>query len=274
MRDQPRAATTLEHGRWFGTTLGTRTVAQYTIAELQSVLADEALPEHVHTDAHFVLPLAGSYVSSARGWASAEIRRMAIYNPPGIVHRDRFTTQTGAFFAVSIGCEALSLLDPHVLPGDALATTDGEILQLLRDLYRERRRWDAHSPLIAEGLCIALLGSLGRRAWAPASKAPPWLQHVLAHIEEVETAHRTIAGLAAVAGVSAHDFVRTFRHHVGTSPGVFVQRRRMAAARARLATDASIVDVALSLGYADQSAFTKAFTRANGISPARFRATR
>ena len=67
-------------------------------------------------------------------------------------------------------------------------------------------------------------------------------------------------------------FTRAFRHTFGESPHAFVIRRRLeAAAEHMLHTDASLRDIALECGFADQPHFTKRFRKVMGQTPAAWR---
>jgi AraC family transcriptional regulator len=82
--------------------------------------------------------------------------------------------------------------------------------------------------------------------------------------------------LASAAGLSAYHFIRQFSARYGVSPMAFVRERRMALAARRL-TDRpppALVDLAFDLGFESQEGFTRAFKRAFGVSPGRFRRSR
>ncbi len=76
--------------------------------------------------------------------------------------------------------------------------------------------------------------------------------------------------LETVTGLSRYDLARQFRTVIGTSPYRYLLMRRLAFARAEIAQDRALVDVALEAGFADQAHFTRVFTAALGISPARY----
>ncbi|HEY7031459.1 MAG TPA: AraC family transcriptional regulator [Thermomicrobiales bacterium] len=78
--------------------------------------------------------------------------------------------------------------------------------------------------------------------------------------------------LETVTGLTRYDLARQFRTVVGTSPYRYLLMRRLDAARVRLASRRSLVDVALETGFADQAHFTRMFTAAFGITPARYAA--
>jgi AraC-like DNA-binding protein len=78
--------------------------------------------------------------------------------------------------------------------------------------------------------------------------------------------------LADLARLSASHFARAFRLTVGKSPYAYVLRRRIERAKElMLETDLPLVQIALDCGLADQSHFTRLFTRIVGISPAAWR---
>ncbi len=83
----------------------------------------------------------------------------------------------------------------------------------------------------------------------------------------------TLGVLAAVAGLSAYHFARQFTARFGVSPMAYVRERRMALAASRLADDKppALVELAFDLGFESQEGFTRAFKRAHGVSPGRYR---
>jgi AraC family transcriptional regulator len=78
--------------------------------------------------------------------------------------------------------------------------------------------------------------------------------------------------LAQECGLSASHFSRAFRKSMGVAPHQWLLRRRVEKARQALRdTDASLVDIALACGFADQSHFTRVFARLSGVSPGAWR---
>jgi AraC family transcriptional regulator len=83
----------------------------------------------------------------------------------------------------------------------------------------------------------------------------------------------SLEALAAVAGLSTYHFARQFTARFGVSPMAYVREQRMALAASRL-TDAkppALVELAFDLGFESQEGFTRAFKRAHGVSPGRYR---
>lgn len=79
---------------------------------------------------------------------------------------------------------------------------------------------------------------------------------------------RSMAALASSVGVTARTLNRKFRHALGTTPLQYRCKLRIDEARRRLEQPGQSVDaVARAVGYADASAFYRAFTKAVGLSP-------
>jgi AraC-like DNA-binding protein len=76
--------------------------------------------------------------------------------------------------------------------------------------------------------------------------------------------------MEAVTGLTRYDLARQFRLMVGTSPYRYLLMRRLAFARVQISRHRSLVEVALEAGFADQAHFTRMFTAAFGITPARY----
>jgi len=93
-------------------------------------------------------------------------------------------------------------------------------------------------------------------------------QHVEARLDRDVDPHE----VARVAGLSVHHFHRVFRGTTGESVMQYARRLRLErAARELLASDASVLDLALGAGYRSHEAFTRAFARAFGMPPSEWR---
>jgi AraC-like DNA-binding protein len=85
----------------------------------------------------------------------------------------------------------------------------------------------------------------------------------------------TVDSLAAATGVSRATLARRFPAQTGLTPAAYLTRWRMDLAAKRLRdTDDTVGVIARSLGYTSEYAFNRAFTRARGTPPGRYRAQR
>jgi AraC family transcriptional regulator len=82
----------------------------------------------------------------------------------------------------------------------------------------------------------------------------------------------TLSELAGVTGLSQFHFARGFKAAMGVSPYQFALRCRIDRARHLLMQEKlSVSEVALEVGFFDQSHFSVHFKRACGVTPREFR---
>lgn len=82
----------------------------------------------------------------------------------------------------------------------------------------------------------------------------------------------SLKDIASQCGLSISYFSRAFRQSTGMAPHRWLIERRIEAAKALLASrTASLSDIALRCGFADQSHFTRAFSNLVGSSPGAWR---
>ena len=80
--------------------------------------------------------------------------------------------------------------------------------------------------------------------------------------------------LAALVGLSASYFSRSFYKSFGSTPHRYVVHRRVLRAQELLvATRLPLTEIALTVGFADQSHFSRRFTGVVGVTPGAFRAS-
>jgi len=100
--------------------------------------------------------------------------------------------------------------------------------------------------------------------------------HVLRRAQEALRANLqtglSLEALADACGLSRRHFARAFRDTVGSTPHRWMMSARVEAAKTMiLRQDASLADVAIACGFADQSHLSRVFKRETGVSPAAWR---
>jgi AraC-like DNA-binding protein len=136
----------------------------------------------------------------------------------------------------------------------------------------------APEPLATDGLVLAVTEALldadpSCVGNAPAGRLDARAIDRARQFLDVET-DRVIQSseLEAITGLTRYDLARQFRVALGTSPYRYSLMRRLDHGRAELRQHASLADVALAAGFADQAHLSRMFKRAYGVSPGRYRA--
>jgi transcriptional regulator GlxA family with amidase domain len=81
-----------------------------------------------------------------------------------------------------------------------------------------------------------------------------------------------LATLAGVAGVSSHHFARGFKQSAGVTPHHYLTQKRVERAQDLLGnTDLSLSEIALAVGFSDQSHLARHFRQMLGVTPGQFR---
>lgn len=106
---------------------------------------------------------------------------------------------------------------------------------------------------------------------APQS-SDPRLQKVLRSIEENAHRHLPLAEIAAVAAMTPSAFCRWFRRATCQVPGDYLAEIRIGLACRRLQeSDASITDIAFSVGFSSLSQFNRRFSALRACTPSQWR---
>lgn len=125
--------------------------------------------------------------------------------------------------------------------------------------------------LAQESAMGALAHIIGARpARQPAAAPPAVIERARRYIDDHLFEDFGLSDLSRLTGLSAFHLVRTFKKAVGLSPVAYRNQRRIMAARRRLVDGEPTAQIALDLGFADQSHFTRHFQRLVGVSPQRY----
>lgn len=102
----------------------------------------------------------------------------------------------------------------------------------------------------------------------PAYKLRRAIEFIEAHFDRPIT----LARLAAVVGLSPFHFHRQFKRSAGLTPQKYIYQLRIEQAKTLLSeSDLPLAEVAIQVGFADQSHFTVAFRRATSMTPRTYR---
>jgi AraC-like DNA-binding protein len=131
------------------------------------------------------------------------------------------------------------------------------------------------SGLLEQESALAGLVRTLAKDTAPATICPQIVQSASvatakAYVDEHYAEAFGLQDLADLTGLSVFHFARSFKKAVGLSPLAYRNQRRLTEARSRLLDGQAIAQVAIDVGYADQSHLTRHFQRIVGISPRRY----
>ena len=251
----------------FGRLLATRAAGDFEL-RLSRYAGGVEFPAHRHPDAYFCYVVDGGCDERSAGRDRAFGPGSLHFHPAGDPHAVR-TGRTGL--------ESLSL----VLHGDAAAGAEraggrlhtgapAPLGALASRVWAEFLTRDGASDLVLESAAHELLAEArGDRDVATGAR---WVPAVCDYLHASFRSAVTLADLAEIAGVHAVHVVRGFRRARGVTPGAYLRRLRLEAARrALLESDGSIAEIAFDAGFYDQAHFTRAFGRAIGLTPAAFR---
>jgi AraC-like DNA-binding protein len=158
-----------------------------------------------------------------------------------------------------------------------------EVLRLVHTIVRELGESKPGRTLIADGAMTQLFGLLWREAvetGAPAAGGcrvmpEPWAVDVMEFIARSYQRPISLGDLADVANLSRAHFSTMFRRATGQSPFGFLRRYRLQRAKELLDDRSlSVTEVAAAVGIPDPYYFSRAFRRAEGVSPRRYRQAR
>ena len=259
----------LNAGQFYGETLRRRRVGDLTLAEVE-YQPHTHVPRHTHEHGYFCFVRCGHYIEEYSRHKQLCVQTMLGFHPPGESHAETFGDQSVASLNVDLGAEWLAKV--RELGGafdHPLALRTGAAAELGTQLFREFSSDDEDSDRAIESVTLEILASYIRPyQHATHARKPAWLCRAMELLDAFDARSVSLHALAAVAGVHPIHFAAVFRRFNGCSVGQYVRRRRIEHGRQLLAnSDISLAEIALELGFADQSHFTRAYKRFTGRTP-------
>lgn len=148
--------------------------------------------------------------------------------------------------------------------GQGMITVQAE--ELLKQMLGKMAVVERGHPAVALGLQALICGLLAElipgTLPVPVQPNEPsdWIRECMEFMDLHATEGISVQQVAAFAGVHRSYFSNTFAEQVGVSPQKYLQQIRMDKAKQLLReTDASVTEIALSLGYPNLYTFTRAF---------------
>ena len=204
---------------------------------------------------------------------------------PGEIHTGQALSQAGWSYrmlypAAELVCQAVAQLTGR--SGDYpffthAVVTDSLLAQQLGRFHRQLEQ--GLSPLESECGWLTLLTGLIQRhaddrqrlsATHPATDRGS-LQAALHYLADHYAANVSLAELAAHVHLSPYHLLRTFKSAFGLPPHAYLNQLRVQRAKTLLRAGVAVAEVALMVGFNDQSHLTRHFKRMVGVPPGSYR---
>jgi AraC family transcriptional regulator len=163
-----------------------------------------------------------------------------------------------------------------VLYSEGSPAKDPIVDRLARALLDDEQRSSSFGQMYADSISVAIVARLlgrsrrVRSAGRPTvNELPRWqLKRAIEYVESHISEPVSLADVASATGLSRMHFAAQFKAATGLRPHEYLLRRRVERAQEMLVgTGMSVVDVAQSVGFQNQSHFTSVFKRFAGEPP-------
>jgi AraC family transcriptional regulator len=225
-------------------------------------------------------PLDFHWRAGGRTRHSVMFRGCVLVNPAGYIEQRAWDQRTEDIrVGLPVDSAYLGTSTSSLRPG--VGVHDPLLAQLGRYLAKSLEMGASADSLYADALAHALgahvVGHYGGRSTMRQDRVPDtlcWrqLEQVYDYIESNLHQALTVTELATVAGISPTHFTRLFRQHTGEPPHRFVRNRRLDRAERLIAgTQLPLREVALAVGFSDQSHLNRLMRATRGVTPGQLR---
>lgn len=246
---------------------------------LSATYRNRAFPTHTHPE--YVV---GAIVQGAESLSVGSARHFAANGSTLVLHPDEAHSnstigeQTLAYRVFYISTESLALgLEKSGMPSSlpAFERPVSRSPSFFRSVVTAHRALsEANDPLEQETSFLELLtGVMSASTQSielPAMECPEKIARAKAFVEAHFREGFTLGDVARASGLSAFHMARSFKRVTGLAPLNFRNQLRVWEARRQLQSGRAISEIALDVGFADQSHLTRQFQRVFGTTPARY----
>jgi AraC family transcriptional regulator len=256
-----------------GSIIRRRDIAGFSLTE--ALYAEGvSLPRHCHANSYLTLVLSGTYSEkySLREvqWCEGALHLL----PAGERHENQFATAVRLLRVRIEPAAVLRLGEEHARCLSEPREISGPLSAWLANrIVREFMAQDDLAALAMEGVLLEMLAESARSSEEmQGSNAPNWLRRVCESLEDSYLHAPGLTALAVIAGVHPVHLSREFHKHYRMTIGEYIRKRRIEHASQLLAnSELSMLEIASTCGFSDQSHFCALFKKHWGTTPAKFR---
>jgi AraC family transcriptional regulator len=261
----------LSHGQFYGQVIRQRVVGSLNLIETRYAPTTR-LPAHSHQHGYFCLVRRGHYRETYCGRERLCGPLTVAFHPAGEVHAEEFGDDETWSFNIEVANSWMARWSNLGFDWSG-ASEGGALAGLALRLYTEFLHDDDAAPMAIEGLTLEIMAERWRGLEPIRAPSPPrWLTRVHQIIHDDFAEPLTLAELAHEAGVHPVYVATAFRRQYGCTVGQYLRQRRVESACQQLkGSAATLAQIALAAGFADQSHFSRVFKRLIGVTPGAFR---
>jgi len=263
----------LSRGCYLGCHNASKQVGSLIVA-VSSYGAGRRIPEHRHANPYFIFTLNGGQEEKYGTKRRHYLPSSAVFHPAGETHSEQICT-------AGMHCLHVEFEDSwRTRHPDVSAVLDcpssfqsGMIACLARRVYREFLEMDNVSTAVIEALVLEIMvESFRSNSFDSKVEYPRWLVEARDMLHAQFDQALSLSSVADAVEIHPVHLARTFRKAFRCSVGDYIRRLRVEAACKKLLTDeVSVADLAVSVGFSDQSHFTRWFKRIAGQTPAEYK---
>ena len=178
-------------------------------------------------------------------------------------------------FSIEIAPTLVHRVREYSLRLDDSVHCQGGLLTLLyKRAYSEFVRMDDVALLAIEGLVLEMLAEVSRgQTKGTTEKSPRWLKQAQELVHERFSESLSLQDIADAIGIHPVHLSREFRKRYRCTIGEYIRRRRIEYASGQILTSkATLLEIAATAGFSDQSHFSRMFKRQMGVTPTEYRA--
>jgi AraC-like DNA-binding protein/mannose-6-phosphate isomerase-like protein (cupin superfamily) len=144
-------------------------------------------------------------------------------------------------------------------------------LEIHNDLFQNK--YILHQKSLFDSLMISLMNKFTTKDLILQEKTiePFYLKKIINYLATNFREQISLNDLSEISNRSSSQIIRSFKKHIGISPHSYLLNLRIIEAKKLLSKGSSISQVALELGFTDQSHLHRYFKRFNHITPYNFK---